>query len=268
MQGFTHLDECLDDFFKKESLSGDNQYACDACRSKTDAERGIELLELPAVLHLQLMRFVYDMKSNSRKKIQSPMTFPKTLDLTKYCTNLREEQNDAGVIAPCCGGASGVSGQGQGAFASSHAKGAGKKRKGLGGGAGTECCDKGILFDLESVVLHSGNKASEGHYIAHVRDAATRQWWRFDDGYVSSLKDDDFFGTDEAILKANKKRKDKEAEELRGKIKSKEAYMLIYRRRGAGGQDKAIPVPEELAEPIRLRSQEVMQVRTGMGRFV
>ncbi len=279
VQGFSQLEECLGDFFKKEELTGDNRYACDSCGMKTDAERGIELLELPSVLNLQLMRFVYDVKSNSRKKIHTPITFPLTLDLTEYCASLRNESSHASSTSDAGSSstrntASSTSG---GVFAPG-TKNTGKKRKesgsdspvnigdvsvgaGCRNGAHHDSSSQRILFDLEAVVLHSGTKASEGHYIAYARGGDQRLWWKYDDGYVCSLQSDEFFGTPDTVSKANKKRKDKEAEELKDRIKNKEAYMLIYKRRMPGGdRDADVDVPVELADPIRQKSQQVLEV--------
>ena len=61
MQGHKSLDDCLQDFTKKERLDGDNQYLCGTCNGKRDATRCVRLLELPPVLNLQLNRFVFDM---------------------------------------------------------------------------------------------------------------------------------------------------------------------------------------------------------------
>ena len=39
MQGLTRLEECLGDFFSRETLEGDNQYACDTCNQKRSTPR-------------------------------------------------------------------------------------------------------------------------------------------------------------------------------------------------------------------------------------
>ena len=100
------------------------------------------------------------------------------------------------------------------------------------GAAASESATKGsCIYDLEAVVLHTGASAVQGHYIAHVKHPVSADWWRFDDEHVSSLQDDDHFGNDAALAKARKKRKPQEQDEMDGRIKSKDAYMLIYRRR-------------------------------------
>jgi hypothetical protein len=45
-----------------EELVGDNQYYCDTCGTKCDAERQMRLRSLPPYLGLSLQRFVFDMQ--------------------------------------------------------------------------------------------------------------------------------------------------------------------------------------------------------------
>lgn len=53
-----NLNESLDDLLADETLS--DEYMCSNCRKKTTAIRRMQLLSLPPVLNLQLLRFVYD----------------------------------------------------------------------------------------------------------------------------------------------------------------------------------------------------------------
>lgn len=276
MKGLSSLDECLSDFFKKEELVGENQYFCSKCEQKRDAERGIQLLELPKVLHLQLLRFVWDYDRNARIKVANAITFPRTLDLTDHCQKLKKDEGEAGgsdegKSSKGTGLAGADSGSGSlagGGDKGGEGKAGIKRRKGTSGSAQTEHVGAGggcesvgrVLYDLESVVLHSGTKASEGHYIAYVKDNEQGVWWSFDDGHVSSLKDDDFFGTEDAVAKACKKRKASNGEELKGGIKSKEAYMLIYKRREECSESEVdVPVPGELSDPIIEASERVVE---------
>jgi ubiquitin carboxyl-terminal hydrolase 48 len=55
-----HLNESLDELLKDELLNESNQYFCSVCKMKKDANRRTQLLKLPPVLNLQLMRFVFD----------------------------------------------------------------------------------------------------------------------------------------------------------------------------------------------------------------
>lgn len=55
-----NLEESLDELLQDETLSGSDQYYCSNCDQKNDATRKTQLLKLPPVLNLQLMRFVFD----------------------------------------------------------------------------------------------------------------------------------------------------------------------------------------------------------------
>lgn len=42
-------------------------------------------------------------------------------------------------------------------------------------------------YDLSAVLIHKGTAVNSGHYIAHIKDENTGQWWEFDDEHVSKL---------------------------------------------------------------------------------
>ncbi|KAE8705597.1 Ubiquitin carboxyl-terminal hydrolase 26 [Hibiscus syriacus] len=44
-----------------------------------------------------------------------------------------------------------------------------------------------LIYDLSAVLIHKGTATNSGHYIAHIKDENTRQWWEFDDEHVSNL---------------------------------------------------------------------------------
>ena len=44
-----------------------------------------------------------------------------------------------------------------------------------------------LIYDLSAVLIHKGTAANSGHYIAHIKDENTGQWWEFDDEQVSNL---------------------------------------------------------------------------------
>ncbi|KAJ6939241.1 hypothetical protein NC651_005626 [Populus alba x Populus x berolinensis] len=43
------------------------------------------------------------------------------------------------------------------------------------------------IYDLSAVLIHKGTAVNSGHYIAHIKDENTGQWWAFDDEHVSNL---------------------------------------------------------------------------------
>ena len=58
LQGHKSLDECLEDFLKKETMDGDNKVFCEKCGSNQDTVRMTKLAELPKVLNIQVNRYV------------------------------------------------------------------------------------------------------------------------------------------------------------------------------------------------------------------
>ncbi|XP_008219811.1 PREDICTED: ubiquitin carboxyl-terminal hydrolase 26 isoform X1 [Prunus mume] len=43
------------------------------------------------------------------------------------------------------------------------------------------------IYDLSAVLIHKGTAVNSGHYVAHIKDEKTGQWWEFDDEHVSNL---------------------------------------------------------------------------------
>ncbi|CAJ2643397.1 unnamed protein product [Trifolium pratense] len=44
-----------------------------------------------------------------------------------------------------------------------------------------------LVYDLSAVLIHKGSGVNSGHYIAHIKDKNTGQWWEFDDELVTNL---------------------------------------------------------------------------------
>lgn len=43
------------------------------------------------------------------------------------------------------------------------------------------------VYGLSAILVHKGNMANSGHYVAHIKDECTGQWWQFDDEEVTNL---------------------------------------------------------------------------------
>ncbi|PHT52680.1 hypothetical protein CQW23_07142 [Capsicum baccatum] len=44
-----------------------------------------------------------------------------------------------------------------------------------------------LIYDLSAILIHRGSAANSGHYVAHIKNENTQQWWEFDDEHVSNL---------------------------------------------------------------------------------
>uniref|UniRef100_A0A146KSM3 Ubiquitin carboxyl-terminal hydrolase 48 n=2 Tax=Lygus hesperus TaxID=30085 RepID=A0A146KSM3_LYGHE len=84
VKGNKSLQESLREFLKEEKMEGDNMYSCSECKMKQEATRFIRLDKLPPVLNFQLKRFLYDRQRAQKKKLNSFIQFPDSLDMSDY----------------------------------------------------------------------------------------------------------------------------------------------------------------------------------------
>jgi len=139
--------ELLLDFLQEEVLDG---YQCDGCKETTQARRSIALTQLPEVLNIQLLRFVYDLKTQDKKKISRQVSYPMKIDMSAYLqavasTSVDDASDDL-------------------------------------------ASDTTNIYHLRSVISHIGSSAHGGHYICYVK-REDNKWWCFDDSRVSLVKD-------------------------------------------------------------------------------
>ncbi|KAG0348422.1 hypothetical protein BG005_011542 [Podila minutissima] len=74
------LMDCFDEFVETEELSGNDKYSCSKCDSLQDAVREIKIEQMPEVLNIQLMRFVYDNVTWTKRKSKDMIRFPELID--------------------------------------------------------------------------------------------------------------------------------------------------------------------------------------------
>ena len=70
------LEKSFENFFSKEELIKDNQYFCEKCQKKVDAEKYFEIKQLPKILLIALNRFEFDYKKGYKQKINIPISIP------------------------------------------------------------------------------------------------------------------------------------------------------------------------------------------------
>ncbi|XP_065837765.1 ubiquitin carboxyl-terminal hydrolase 47-like isoform X2 [Oscarella lobularis] len=90
------VEEALEVFITPETLNGTNQYYCDKCEKKCDADKGLKFMSFPYLLTLQLKRFEFDYQTLGRIKLNDKMTFPDCLNLNKF---LSRKGQDAPALA-------------------------------------------------------------------------------------------------------------------------------------------------------------------------
>jgi len=215
IQQMKKLENGLSEFFATETLEGDNRYRCSGCGELQDAERRVCLASLPEVLNLQLNRFVFDMGTGTRRKLNASISFPLTLRLNKsYMTaDLVAELAAAGntgqvVNMDASADADAAAAAAAEAATAAHISAATEQQPPTGSTAASTQSDDGstpastagastaasaedddtCVYELASVLVHLGTTAFGGHYIAYSRVEGTDQWYKFDDTSVTKMK--------------------------------------------------------------------------------
>ncbi|XP_032060684.1 ubiquitin carboxyl-terminal hydrolase 35 [Aythya fuligula] len=123
-------------FLSPERLTAENKYHCEKCASLQDAEKVAELTEGPHYLILTLLRFSFDPRTMKRKKILDNVSIPVVLKLPVLVSS--EENEDVW-----------------------------RHRKGQGSPGSSFVS---VVYDLCSVVVHSGISSESGHYYCYSRE--------------------------------------------------------------------------------------------------
>ena len=216
----TSVEEGLANYFKPEDLTGENQYACEPCGTKRDADKGIRLDKVPYVLTISLKRFEYDWEQDATAKVNERVTFPEVLDMAEYLAPPSEP-------ADSTGGAAGAGGEEQRGY---RIKEDGGEILARGSSAVTD--KEGMLYDLYAICVHSGGTHG-GHYFAYCKpfgattssgEAKTPgQWYEMNDSRVEKLGPDDWQKAYGGLVHSYNRGYQIQS--------STSAYMLMYRRR-------------------------------------
>ncbi|XP_053167513.1 ubiquitin carboxyl-terminal hydrolase 35 [Hemicordylus capensis] len=124
-------------FLSPEMLTAENRYHCENCASLQDAEKLAELTEGPHYLILTLLRFSFDLQAMRRKKILDNVSVPLVLKLPVLMSSKELSKASPGKNTEC---------------ASSHNS------------------FSSVVYDLCSVVVHSGVSSESGHYYCYARE--------------------------------------------------------------------------------------------------
>lgn len=77
------LSNLIVEYFKSESLTGDNQFYCTVCNQKVNATKKPQLLATPSFFSLGLNRFRWNPESYKREKVSKMVKIPYLLDTVK-----------------------------------------------------------------------------------------------------------------------------------------------------------------------------------------
>ncbi|XP_067243976.1 ubiquitin carboxyl-terminal hydrolase 48 isoform X1 [Chanodichthys erythropterus] len=90
--------------------------------------------------------------------------------------------------------------------------------------------DEKCTYELSAVLIHRGVSAYSGHYIAHVRDAHTNDWYKFNDEEIEKMEGKKLqLGVEEDIAETGKSQTRK-PKCSKGYHCSRNAYMLVYKQ--------------------------------------
>lgn len=84
IKGKKNLLESLEAYVEGEHMEGDNKYKCSSCDRHVDAVRRSCLKETPDSLIFHLKRFDFNLRTQSRSKINDYFAFPDRLDMRPY----------------------------------------------------------------------------------------------------------------------------------------------------------------------------------------
>lgn len=113
-----------------------------------------------------------------------------------------------------------------------------------------------MIYDLVSVLIHRGPGAHSGHYVAVIKDCSTPATYRFNDEEVEKLADDRFRLETEEDADGSKS-SHKKPRAVKGFLSSRNAYMLVYRRRSTNPD---VSAPETTLEDLSPRLQALVKM--------
>ena len=190
------LEECLENFFKNEELTGDNKYQyIDDFGNKSlfDAKKYYKFKKIPNILFIQLKRFQYNPNTFTFIKNNKGISFKEEINLTNYMDINNNKTKSK------------------------------KKFK------------TNEIYSLYCVIVHSGSLQS-GHYYCFVKDFKNDCYIKFNDTSVKRAEKKEVFNHNfggeeiEYTIKKVGKKKDNHEYEVKDNKKEidKNAYIFIY----------------------------------------
>ncbi|TIB18685.1 hypothetical protein E3P92_00428 [Wallemia ichthyophaga] len=166
------IEDCLDEFTKEEKLGEEDLWYCSKCKKHQQATKKFDLWKVPDVLVVHLKRFASS--RYNRDKLDQLVDFP--VEEFNIDDRIGEKQ-----VA---------------------------KEIRLNGGnpadVGIENSEEDAVYDLYAIDNHYGGLGG-GHYTSYARNHDSKEFYHFDDSFVSKVDKDS--------------------------VKTRAAYLLFYRKR-------------------------------------
>uniref|UniRef100_T1K3V7 USP domain-containing protein n=1 Tax=Tetranychus urticae TaxID=32264 RepID=T1K3V7_TETUR len=248
-----HLWDSLDELTVKDTLEGDNLYNC-RCGRKVRAEKRACLKKIPRILSFNTMRYLYNMPTQTKEKVNTYFSFPLRLDLSPYLEenlipeegatskkdNIKNKSNSEKSDKINCddncleNGVSDSEVNGVDVKVDEKSADATEDKKQEKVNEDDDDDDESTEYELVGVTVHTGN-ADGGHYYCFIREPdplkGKDKWYMFNDAEVkpfdpSQIAAECFGGemTSKTYDSVNDKFMDFSIE------KTNSAYMLFYER--------------------------------------
>ncbi|XP_053546203.1 ubiquitin carboxyl-terminal hydrolase 48 [Bombina bombina] len=109
------------------------------------------------------------------------------------------------------------------------------------------------VYELSAVLIHRGVSAYSGHYIAHVKDPQTGEWYKFNDEEIEKMEGKKLqLGTEEDLAEPSKTVVSRKPKCAKGVHCSRNAYMLVYSLKTDEKQEVIFEVPAFLQKLVEL----------------
>ncbi|XP_076800557.1 ubiquitin carboxyl-terminal hydrolase 48-like [Clavelina lepadiformis] len=109
-----------------------------------------------------------------------------------------------------------------------------------------------IEYQLSAVLIHRGPSASSGHFIAHILDSESGNWYKFNDEVIVKMKGgknldlDSNKGEDDIWKSVSTEPPAKRAKVSKGSQSSKDVYMLVYSQKFTVTDSNDLCVPSHI----------------------
>ncbi|RXM28003.1 Ubiquitin carboxyl-terminal hydrolase 7, partial [Acipenser ruthenus] len=225
IKGKKNIFESFQDYVAVEQLDGDNKYDAGE-HGLQEAEKGVKFLTFPPVLHLQLMRFMYDPQTDQNIKINDSM-FPFSLTVHVLRTCLTMSLNFFRFEFP--------------------------EQLPLDEFLQKLDSKDPANYILHAVLVHSGDNHG-GHYVVYLNPKGDGKWCKFDDDVVSRC-------TKEEAIEHNYGGHDDDLSVRH----CTNAYMLVYIRESKLSEVllpvNDVDIPQQLVERLQEEKRVEAQKR-------
>ncbi|KAK3288799.1 hypothetical protein CYMTET_3736 [Cymbomonas tetramitiformis] len=94
VKGMATLAAALHKYIQAQMMEGENQWQAEDGGERVDALKGLSFKRFPSILMLHLMRFMYDWNVGRKIKLNDPLSFPLSIDLSAFLSEHDDQGSD------------------------------------------------------------------------------------------------------------------------------------------------------------------------------